>query len=256
MNRFMILFLILLISSTRAYSEEIIRIATGEFPPYSSEKLRYYGLVSRIVTEAFALQGIKVEYGFFPWRRAFMYTRIGNWDASSFWYYHVDREKDFYHSDLIIQIKEVFFHLKSYKFDWNKWSDLKELNIGTTIGYTVTKILEENKKIGKFNLEKVPSDQMNLRKLLIGRIKLFPVSPEVAYSLLNRDFTPSEAMQLTYHPKPIHVGKSCLLFVKTIQRNKRMLTLFNKGLEQLRSSGKYDQYFKDVQAGVYDDITK
>ena len=60
----------LLTGAPLAVAEETIRITNGEWPPYMSKKLKHYGLASRITTEAFASQGVKVEYGFFPWARS------------------------------------------------------------------------------------------------------------------------------------------------------------------------------------------
>ena len=45
-----------------------VRLSSGEWPPYTSENLPHFGLASRIVTEAFALKGITVEYGTFRGR--------------------------------------------------------------------------------------------------------------------------------------------------------------------------------------------
>ena len=67
------LFLLGLFSSASA--AETIRITNGEWPPFTSERLPDKGPLSRIVAEAFALEGISVEYGYFPWRRAYDYTR-------------------------------------------------------------------------------------------------------------------------------------------------------------------------------------
>ncbi|MCP4294729.1 MAG: hypothetical protein GY786_03900 [Proteobacteria bacterium] len=73
---------IVLSFSTVGYSEEIIRITNGEWPPSLSKDLKYYGVGSRTVAEAFALEGIKVEYGFFPWGRFYRYAKRGDWDGS------------------------------------------------------------------------------------------------------------------------------------------------------------------------------
>ena len=46
--------------ATHSFAEETIRIAIGEWPPYTSKELKHYGVVSRIVAETFALEGVKV----------------------------------------------------------------------------------------------------------------------------------------------------------------------------------------------------
>jgi len=56
--------------STFSWAGEAIRLTTGEFVPFTSKSLKYNGVISRIVTEAFALEGGEVEYGWYPWKRA------------------------------------------------------------------------------------------------------------------------------------------------------------------------------------------
>ena len=58
--------LFLLLPFSALSKEQVIRLANGEWPPYTSKDLPNYGLGSQIVSEAFAEVGIKVEYGFFP----------------------------------------------------------------------------------------------------------------------------------------------------------------------------------------------
>ena len=36
------------------FAEQTVSLTNGEFPPYLSENLKYYGVASRIIAEAFA----------------------------------------------------------------------------------------------------------------------------------------------------------------------------------------------------------
>ena len=92
---------------------DTIRLTNGEWPPYLSEHLEHYGVVSRIVTEAFALEGVKVEYGFFPWKQAYELAESGEWDGSLIWLRTPEREQYFYFSEPILQCNYVFWHLKT-----------------------------------------------------------------------------------------------------------------------------------------------
>src|SRR4051812_4106968 len=82
-----------------AHADRNVRITNGEWPPYLSANLPDNGLISRVVTEAFRLQGITVEYGFFPWARALLLAKIGGWDGTVAWARSPARERDFYISD-------------------------------------------------------------------------------------------------------------------------------------------------------------
>ena len=232
-------------------ANENIRIATGEWSPYISKELKYNGLVSRIITEAFALEGVDVEYHYFPWGRALLESDEGSMDASSVWYFHADREKKFLHSDPIIVTNEVFFHLKSFAFDWNDWSDLKGLRVGGTIEYTVSKMLKDKQEIGGYSLEIIPTDENNFKKLLKGRIHIFPLAKEVAYALLNEKFTEQDRNQLTFHPKPVNSGELHLLLSKNKPNSKHLLKRFNRGLKRLKESGQYDSIMRESISGTF-----
>lgn len=112
------------------HAEESIRLAIGEYVPYCSEKIKNYGIVPWIVTTAFAMEGVEVKYDWYPWARAYDYARKGRWDGSVAGVWTFEREKDFYYSDPIINSEVVFFHLRSYPFDWQSIDDITDIPIG------------------------------------------------------------------------------------------------------------------------------
>ncbi len=61
-TKIVLIFSILLGFSCSGFTEETIRLTNGEWIPFLSEDLKHYGVISRIVKEAFALEGMKVEY--------------------------------------------------------------------------------------------------------------------------------------------------------------------------------------------------
>lgn len=250
--KWILLICLVLSFSFSSFAENKIRIAVGEWVPFTSKDLKYYGLFSRIVSEAFALEDIKVEYGWFPWKRALTLIEFGEWDSSPGWSRKPEREKYAYFSDPLYESKAVFFHLKSFPFDWNSYDDLKGITIGATIGYMYGKNFEQAEKDGKLLVERVPTDEQNFRKLLKGRIKLFPASLETGIGTLNKNFSSTQVKLVTYHEKPYRQKAVYhLIFSKKIDRNKKMLKLFNKGLRCLKNSGKYDQYIEESQRGYY-----
>ncbi|MCP4298666.1 MAG: amino acid ABC transporter substrate-binding protein [Proteobacteria bacterium] len=244
-NTLLIICFIWAVTFSNGLSADTIRVATGDYPPLTGKNLKHYGLMNRIVTEAFALEGVTVEYGFFPWGRSLEYVRLGEWDATSYWSYNKSREKDFLHSDPILEDTNVFFHLKSFQFDWDDWSDLQGLNIGVTLWYSSTKLLKKKQKIGKYNLQVVTNDELNIRKLLQGRIQLYPLDPNVFRAVMKNKFSAAESELITSHPKLLNPVKNNILFSRRIKGNERRLKLFNNGLRRLREEGKIEQFQKE-----------
>ncbi|MDM8516805.1 transporter substrate-binding domain-containing protein [Desulfobacterales bacterium HSG16] len=235
-----------------SHAGETIRLTNGEWPPYMSETLQYGGTASRIVTEAFALEGVTVQYGWFPWKRGFIYAQKGKWDGSIGWKKTEDRKKFFHFSKPLFEGKTVFFHLKSFDFDWNTIDDLKIFRIGGTLGYGgYGEAFAQAEKDKLINVERIPRDEQNFRKLLFKRIMLFPLDLNVGYAILNQHFAPDEIEKITYHSKPLVSNLYHLILSKKVERNGRMMELFSEGLKQLKASGKYDQFLEESKSGDY-----
>jgi len=248
--------LLLLSIPTYAFSEErgatpTVRLTNGEWPPFLSENLKYGGVISRIVKEAFAHEGVVVEYEYYPWKRAYDLALHGDRDGTVIWYYTEERAEHFFYSDSVYISKNVFFYLKEYSFDWNVLVDLKRMSIGAVSGYSNGKNIDAAEKAGILILEKVPLEQNNIQKLLAKRIELFTSDLDVGYNILNRHFKSGEIQQITHHPKPHSVQSMHLLLPKKSKRSQILLKQFNKGLEKLKASGRYDLYFTEFRKGKY-----
>lgn len=234
--------LLLVLLSSQVCARETVRLTNGEWPPYLSKELEGFGVASRIVTEAFANVGIKVEYGFFPWARAYEIAKTGKWDGSVVWSYSDEREKYFYFSKPVVIRKMVFFHMKDYAFDWKTMQDLKGIPIGATLRYHYGTAFEEAEKSGLITVIRLPYDELNLRKLYHGRIKLFVGDELVTPTMIAKHFTLEQRSRFTHHPKPLDVGGYHLILSKKVPENRNLIVLFNKGLEQIRKSGMLDRY--------------
>ncbi len=248
--------LLFLSFSVTGFAEETIRIATGEWPPYVSKDLKHNGLVFRIIREAFLLEGIKVKVRFFPWARSMMYAKMGEWDATAPWTPNPEREKDFYFSDPFVSEKIVFFHLKSYQFNWKTIDDLKGITIGGTLSYNYGEIFERAEKEGSIRVDRVPRNVQNFKKLLLGRIQTTPYDIEAGYNIINKNLKRQQISSVTHHPQALTESSLSVLFSKKVEKNKRLLILFNKGLKRLRKSKKMEHYFEESRRGEYIIIKK
>ena len=233
-------------------AEEIVRLTNGEWPPFTSQKLKHYGVYSHIVSEAFALEGVTVEYGFFPWKRSYLYAKKGNWDGSVTWAPTPEKKKDVLFSSPVLLHTKVFFHLKSFPFAWNTINDLKDLQIGTTAEYTYGEAFDQAAKDGVINTESVARDIQNLHKLFAKRIQIFPSDIDAGYALLNANFPAEKFALVTSHAKPIQQTATCVIFTKaTPDKSQRLLEALNRGLAKLKKSGAYDRMIEAYQRGEY-----
>jgi len=244
--------LLALITPHNLLAEEVIVFAVGEYPPFTSINKKYDGVASRIAKEAFALEGIKLVYEYFSWGRSYEMARQGNVAGTMPWFKSAERENDFFYSDEMMLQKQVFFHLKSFQFDWKSINDLKGIDIGSTQTYFYGQAFQNAEQAGDISVERVPNDILNFRKLLGGRIKIFPLTVEIGYAKLRDNFTEKEFNLITHHPKAVQYRATYALFSrKTPTKSQRLLTIFNRGLQRLKTSGQFDQYIDEFKRGNY-----
>jgi polar amino acid transport system substrate-binding protein len=234
-----------------AQTSKTIRLTNGEWQPYLSKDSPHHGFASHIVTEAFALVGVAVEYGFFPWSRAMKLAKDGTWEGTAVWGDSEERRMNFFYSDPVVPSVYFFFHLRDTEFDWKSYNDLKDVRVGGTLEYLYSKEFDAAEKAGIFRTNRAPNDEIGLKKLLKGRIEVFPGEVMVTYAQIRDTFPEAEAALFTHHSRPIDKTPLHLLLSKNVQGNESMRDLFNEGLKRLKESGRYDQIIADALAGKY-----
>ena len=253
--KYVLTIFLLLSFSTITVAEETITIASnGNASPGWSEYSKHYGYILHVATEAFALAEIQVQMKWYPsWKRAFEQAKNNEDDSTCCWFFVKERTKKFYYSDPVTEETQVFFHLKSFKFDWNTVDDLKGVQIGGNTGFHYGDDLDEAEKKGKITMDRARSYEQNLKKLLAGRIQIYPAAVITAYEHLGNNFPPETVDLITYHPKPLLQKQLHLLLPKKMEKNRamRLLSLFNQGLQRLKETGTYDKIMKDAEMGIY-----
>ncbi len=246
---------LLITMATQVTAEEgwdVIRITNGEWPPYFSQQLKHGGATSHLVTEAFALQGVKVEYGWLPWIRSLQYAQSGQWHGSIGWKNTPERAKTLLFSEPIAQVRPVFFHLKSIDFEWRTPEDLIDKTIGGVIGYDYGTGFTRAESSRKLAVKRLTNEVQLFRVLLAGRIDIMISNELVGHSILAKHFSPAQVTKITHHHLPVYEHSLHLALSKKIKNNNQLLKKFNKGLQQLKSSGRYEEIYNNLRTGQYE----
>lgn len=226
---------------------EPLRLTNGEWPPYLGEQLPYNGVASRIVSEAFALQGIQVQWEFHPWARSLQLAERGQRAGSAVWLPSKEREEKFFISEPVLESSYYLFHRKDYDFDWKRVADLQGRRLVGTRGYDYGEAFQQGEASGQLQVHRVTSDELAFRQLLAGRVDLFPMDKVVGFDMLHQHFSAAERAQLSFHPTPLRSDSLHLLLSKQVANNAALIERFNLGLKQLRDSGKITQYLLEMQ---------
>lgn len=224
-----------------------VRLTNGEWPPYLGQQLPYKGIASRIVAEAFALQGIAVDWEFYPWARALQMAERGQRDGSAVWMRNSKRAATFFISDPVVESGYYLFHRKDYSFDWSQVADLQGRRLAGTRGYDYGDAFQQAEASGQLLVNRVTNDETAFRQLIAGRVELLPMDKVVAFNMLHLHFSAAERAQLSFHPKPLRTDSLHLLLSREIPGNAELIVRFNQGLAQLRESGKVAQYLLEIQ---------
>ena len=235
-------------------SEKITIASNSNSSPGWSEYSKYNGYILHIVTEAFAVTGIKVKINWYDaWKRAFEQAKNNKSNSSCCWFYVQQREKDFLYSDPVVEETQVFFHLKKYKFNWNTVNDLKGNRIGGNTGFHYGDSLDSAEKSGFITMDRARTYQQNFQKLLSNRIKLYPAATITAFDQLYSFFSQAEIEKITYHPKAVLTKNLHLILSKKLdpKKAKQLLFSFNLGLGKIKENGTYDTILKNSKKGFY-----
>lgn len=244
-----LLFVLALLLWAPAARADDITLTNGEWRPYLSEQLPHHGVLSRIVTEAFALEGVTVRYVFRPWPRAIAEARKGAAHGSIVWSEGPPgsaRNRDFLFSDVVYEDESVFFHRKDVAFHWASFADLPKYRIGGVAGYEY-----RFEDVPGVRIDRAGTDELCMRKLLAGRFDVFPSSLGVGLYVLRARLSPGEAARITWHPGAYNRTRYHLILPRSLKRSAHYAALFNKGLKRLKDSGRYAQYLADLETAKY-----
>ena len=227
-------------------SAEKITLANGDWAPYMSKDLKMHGYMSHIVKEAFASEGIEVNYVFLPWKRGFEDAKAGKYQGSLIWGFNEERAKDFLFSEPVAQLGTSLFHLKSKSFDWSAPEDLKNYKIGGVVGYAYG--VEDLESKGVVKILRISSAEANYRKLSSGRIDIVLEDTEVGHGMVSKL---GLSDSVTAHPKTLKPRKYSVIISKKIANAQHLLEAFNKGLKTIKDDGRYQKFVEASRRGEY-----
>ncbi|WP_038289726.1 substrate-binding periplasmic protein [Zooshikella ganghwensis] len=238
------------ICSLYVIADSKIKLTIGEWPPFMAEGYKHKGVMSHIVEEAFKAEGIEVQYRFYPWKRAYNEAEEGKeWQGTVGWSMSDERKSSFIYTEPVMKLKDVFFHRKDMQFDWKTFDDLKKYRIGASVGYFYGDEFEGAEKEKKIKVYRISKDASNMKKLVDGKIDLFPQTLGVGYEMI--ETMPEAKGVIIHHPHPIRETDYYLIISKKADNAQTYVDAFNKGMEKIKASGMYEQILKDSAEGKY-----
>lgn len=223
------------------------KFSVEDYAPFVSKKVKDNGMLSKIIKEAFALEGVKTKLSFYPGARAYSTAKLGKSDGSFPWADRKHRHVDFYYGEPLIKTdSEYFFVRKDFSVSWDpkklNFSTLKGLRFAASLGSNYGKEFEAAEKGGVIDVTRVGTLAQAFKMLLVNRVDLI-ISPEkvakyhVAKNLSEVDR--KKVKNIKAISRTVH--NDYLIFSKHSQNGKILHEKFNTGLKKLKKSGRYKE---------------
>ncbi len=234
-------FLVVMLLTPIIYaSDRTIQLASTDWAPYSGAYLRKEGVLSDIVSTAFAQVGYKVKFIYRPWIRALEEAKKGKWHGVMDVYYKPDHLETIIYSDPIWTVQLAFFTLKENGMRYQKLSDLHPYKVGVVRGVEFEKEL----KAAGLKIEHVTNVEQNIKKVLAKRIHLgISAKANVRYKLQSYHSL-AEQKQIQFLSPIFKQEKVYVNFSKFKPNYLQLAQDFNRGLQIIKEKGIYQAIIK------------
>ncbi|UTH74910.1 ABC transporter substrate-binding protein [Chromobacterium sp. IIBBL 290-4] len=221
-----------------------VMLSTGDFPPYTSEKLPQGGITSMIVREAFRAAGLpEPRIVFLPWKRGYSETEAGHFAAGFPYARDAKREQSFLYSEPLHLDKFSYFVRKdNAEAAAGQWQGMRLcLPLGWTSAYT-----DADSQAYRWKLER-PATLDNCWKMLEnGAVDLVSCNDFVAAYAIRQLF----GAQAPFAAAAIGKDQSSALYLiisRKLPDGEALMRQFNAGLAEIKRNGRYRQLLQKAQ---------
>lgn len=239
------LVLLLGMPSFAVAEDKVVRLATLEWAPYTSQTLKHQGATTEVVRRAFKAMGYELQIMFYPWERAVKMGSDGSYGLDGFFpeYYREDVNDGVVFSDPVGYGPLGFAERVNRVIDWNKLEDLTPYTIGTVQGYANTLEFDERVAEQTLNVSEAMTDVTNLMKLVYGRVDLSVIDQHVfAYLLATNPELNAVQDQLLFHQTLLEIKS---LYVCFNEGSADLAEILNQGLAKIDIRAMQDEIFSD-----------
>ncbi|WP_320008325.1 transporter substrate-binding domain-containing protein [Maridesulfovibrio sp.] len=239
MLRFIFSAVILLVLAPSLVQAEKLLFVTLNSPPQSYiEDGKPTGFLIELVELAAKRAGYETEVRILPWKRALIMVKHGNADAVFNAGYNEERNKYMRYPETVLITEKVVAVRRSGSrvYFSSKFEGADKFVGGTGRGFYYGRAVDTAIKQGKFKrIEDVPNIDLNIKKLLLGRIDFFFADYYPAISYLNEHnllgkleavINPLNGLPLVYSQSDTYLAfsrkKSPVPFIKVNTELKKM----------------------------------
>ncbi len=238
-------------SGAQADAPLSVTLTVHDYPPFIGMDLPYGGLLTRVVFESFKAANVNVKFERVSSNRAITGVMMGLYDGGFGWAHTPERDRKLLYSETsIYTFRMVFFQRRGMQAEWTTLADLAKYQIGTTLGDYYSDEFSALHAKRVLRVQEAAGDLNNMRKLLLGRIDLFPMEQEAGKMLIQTALTPAEQARLSYQSKPISAVPTYLVLRRDLPNARELLERFEQGHRQLQDSGQLARMQTETRKAV------
>ena len=213
-----------------------VPLASGEWAPFTGEKLQSQGVCSEITRAAFKAGGMSANIGFYPWARAEAMVKGGEAFATFPYAMTEERKSGFSFSEPIILAKSKIFYYEGMgkPIEWSSLADFKKYKMGGVQTYWYTEALAKS----GIAADLTTSSEQAFKMLQAGRIEYLIENELVGLELIKSLF-PGDTAKFKTLAKPYDESPFFLMVSRTYPNSAEVLKKFNDGLAAIRADGSY-----------------
>ncbi len=231
MKKVLVLMACVMFLATGVHAEDVVRLASLDWQPYTGKDMAANGYAAEIVREAYKRVGYKLEIDFLSWDDAVNKSKSGEYDGLFPEYAAEERGKDYVYSNLFSKSLLVFATLPGSGVNYTDIASLQPYKIGVVSGYVNSPEFDSAKNLTKVE---AASDEEGLKNLFAGKVDMIVIDALVANHIMQQSFPGKKIEMLS---NPLYVHDLFIVFSKKAADYQKKLDDFNRGLAMIQADG-------------------
>lgn len=218
--------------------DSTLDLVTGVgFAPLAGEELPEGGLLTEVVTRAFAAVGLRYQVRFMPWKRGYDGVVSGMFLGGFPYTRTAERDRDVLFSGALMVVRQLVYASTRTGFDFQGPSSFRGRSVCAPVGYALPAPLAALVENGATVLERLSDLSACVRMVATGRVDAFVMDEftgrvAIAEADADADIRPSAR---SFGTAALH-----LVVSRTNPEAGALLAAFDSGLKKLHESGEYD----------------
>lgn len=224
--------------SAGADEAEPLMIATGDFSPYTSSEIATGGFLTEITMRAFELAQVSANEIYLPWARGYLGTQKQHFDATFPYMKTAEREAVFLYSEPLFPMAVTVFVRSENAYLFSRPEDFVGYTWCLPRAYTTAALMPFLKK-GLMSLVRASDDQACMEMVKRKRATAYPIDLLMGEELIKQQ--PELFEEMVNLNWAVNKNYYYLIVSKNHPRGPQLISAFNRGLQQLKSSPEWQQ---------------